>query len=461
DAESLAEVEAAAAAHGDRVEPLPAVGSTLEAVVVAPRAGARRDGATPLHWARGNATISARGLSWATRTGYAPRPGDVLDVKVVAGPSGRPELVLSGSNGTQAALVAMVPSSGDARALVGGVDFAQSQFNRATQALRQPGSAFKPLVYAAALDHGYTAASIVDDSPVSYAMGGGERWSPQNFDHRYHGPTTLRDALTHSRNVVTVKLVDAVGIDKVVDYLPRFGFERRFPRNLSIGLGTSEASLLEMIEAYGVFPNLGVRVEPRFITRIVDAKGRVVDDGAVKGKRVLSQDTAYLMESMMRSVVEQGTGKKAADLGRPVAGKTGTTNDGRDAWFIGFTPDLLAGVWEGYDQDKTLGEKETGGQAAAPIWEDFMTQATEGTPVNDFPVPRDIVLVNVDRRSGLRADGDTENPRLEAFRSGTEPTTFAPPPKGRRKPAVDELGLPVEDDLDAARLRDLREGRGF
>ncbi|MFM7737422.1 MAG: penicillin-binding protein 1A [Alphaproteobacteria bacterium] len=461
DAESLAEVEAAAAAHGDRVEPLPAVGSTLEAVVVAPRAGARRDGATPLHWAKGNATISARGLSWANRTGYAPRPGDVLDVKVVAGPSGRPELVLSGSNGTQAALVAMVPSSGDARALVGGVDFAQSQFNRAPQALRQPGSAFKPLVYAAALDHGYTAASIVDDSPVSYAMGGGERWSPQNFDHRYHGPTTLRDALTHSRNVVTVKLVDAVGIDKVVDYLPRFGFERRFPRNLSIGLGTSEASLLEMIEAYGVFPNLGVRVEPRFITRIVDAKGRVVDDGAVKGKRVLSQDTAYLMESMMRSVVEQGTGKKAADLGRPVAGKTGTTNDGRDAWFIGFTPDLLAGVWVGYDQDKTLGEKETGGQAAAPIWEDFMTQATEGTPVNDFPVPRDIVLVNVDRRSGLRADGDTENPRLEAFRSGTEPTTFAPPPKGRRKPAVDELGLPVEDDLDAARLRDLREGRGF
>jgi len=456
----LAEVEAAAAAGGTSPEPLPAIGSTLEAVVVAARPGAHRDGSTPLRWAKGNASIPPRGLAWATRTGWSPRPGDVLDVKVVAGPGGRPELVLSGSNATQAALVAMVPASGDVRAMVGGVDFGQSQFNRATQALRQPGSAFKPLVYAAALDHGYTPASIIADSPVSYAMGGGERWSPQNFDHRFHGSTTLRDALTFSRNVVTVKLVDAIGIDKVVDYLPRFGFERRFPRNLSIGLGSSEVTLLEMIEAYGVFPNLGVRVEPRFVTRIVDAKGRVVDDGAVQGRRVLSQDTAYLMESMMRSVVEQGTGKRASDLGRPVAGKTGTTNDGRDAWFIGFTPDLLAGVWVGYDQDKTLGEKETGGQAAAPIWEDFMAKATEGTPVNDFPVPRDIVLVNIDRRSGLRADADTANPRLEAFKRGTEPVTFAPPEKGRRKPAVDELGLPIEQDLDAERLRELRDDRG-
>ncbi|MEI8360092.1 MAG: penicillin-binding transpeptidase domain-containing protein, partial [Deltaproteobacteria bacterium] len=174
--------------------------------------------------------------------------------------------------------------------------------------------------------------------------------------------------------------------------------------------------------------------------------------------RVIPQDTAYLMESMMRSVVEQGTGKRAADLGRPVAGKTGTTNDGRDAWFIGFTPDLLAGVWVGYDQDKTLGEHETGGQVAAPIWENFMMTATEGTPVNDFPVPRDIVLMNVDRRTGLRADEDTANPRLEAFRRGTEPLIFASPSKPKRPtPAVDELGLPIEDDIDARRLRGLRD----
>ncbi len=456
--EELAEVERAAAAAAPSQAALPPLGSTLEVVVVSPRAGARRDTSTPVRWAGGNAALSPRGLEWATRTGWTPKVGDVLDVRVVAGPAGRPDLVLSGSNGTQSALIAMVPSSGDVRALVGGVDFGQSQFNRATQAMRQPGSSFKPLIYAAALDNGYTPASIINDAPVSYPSGAGERWSPHNFDHRFHGPTTLRDALTFSRNVVSVKLVDAIGIERVVDYLPRFGFDRRFPRNLSIGLGSSEVTLLEMVRAYGVFANLGTRVEPRFVTRIVDARGRVVDDGAVRGQRVIPQDTAYLMESMMRSVVEQGTGKRAADLGRPVAGKTGTTNDGRDAWFIGFTPDLLAGVWVGYDQDKTLGEHETGGQVAAPIWENFMMTATEGTPVNDFPVPRDIVLMNVDRRTGLRADEDTANPRLEAFRRGTEPLIFASPSKPKRPtPAVDELGLPIEDDIDARRLRGLRD----
>jgi len=439
--------------------PLPEVGSVLEVVVVPGRDGAvrRRDGALNVRWAGGNAVMTREGLEWATKTGYAPQVGDVLEARVAGTPS-HPELVLSRGNGTEGAMVALVPTTGDVRAMVGGLDFGQSQFNRVTQAYRQPGSSFKPLVYAAAMDRGFTPATVIVDAPISFNMGAGGWWTPQNFEKRNFGPTTLREALTFSRNVVTVKLVQAMGLKYLLEYLPRFGFDRPFPKNLSIALGTAEVTLLEMARAFAVFPNLGIRVEPRFITRITDTHGDLLEDFAVQSQRVMPPDTAYIMVSLMESVVERGTGKRAAEgLGRPVAGKTGTTNDLRDAWFIGYTPDLLAGVWVGYDQDKTLGDKETGGRVSAPIWHDFMATVLDGTPVNDFAVPPEVVLVNIDRRSGLRAAPGGSGTLLEAFKRGSEPTAIAAAPAAQ--PAAQPAEHATADepgDLDAAALRRIR-----
>jgi penicillin-binding protein 1A len=457
-AERKTVARAAAADVGDDTPaPLPDLGSLLEVVVVAgPDGRVRRpDGGLAVRWAGGNAVLSRAALAWATKDGYQPAVGDVLEARVAARDGGRSELELSGGNGTQGAMVALVPATGDVRAMVGGVEFGQSQFNRVTQAYRQPGSAFKPLIYAAAIDRGFTPASIIIDAPVSYNMGSGRVWSPQNFEKRYFGPTTLRDALTFSRNVVTVKLVQAMGLRYLIDYLPRYGFERPFPRNLSIALGTAEVTLLEMARGFAVFPNLGIRTEPRFITRITDAQGEVLEDFAVKSERVMSPDTAYLMVSMLESVVTRGTGRRVADLGRPVGGKTGTTNDLRDAWFLGFTPELLAGVWVGYDQDKTLGEKQTGGRAAAPIWRDFMGEVLEGRPVTDFAVPPEVVLVNIDRRSGLRASTGTSRPLLEAFKRGSEPTMVSAEPAEPAEPSQPtEPGVRAgAEDPDAATLR--------
>jgi penicillin-binding protein 1A len=421
---------AALRARPPQASELPAPGTILEVVVAGQDGRARRPGGgLEVYWAEGDAVIPAAGLGWATSRRYDPQPGDVLEVRVVEA-GGKRSLELTHVNDTQAALIAMVPATGDIKAMVGGLDYRyrRSEFNRATQAMRQPGSAFKPLIYTAAMDRGFTPASVINDAPVSYRDGTGKLWQPKNFTKKFLGPTSLRTALTESRNVVTVKLVHQMGLRFLIDYLPRFGFTRPFPRNLSIALGTAEVTLLELIEAYGVFPNLGVRVEPRFITRITDTDGRLIEEYPVVGERAISADTAYITVNLLANAMRFGTGKQAV-IDRPAAGKTGTTNDQHDAWFMGFTPELLTGVWVGYDHEKSLGKKETGGRAAAPIWREFTSRALEGVPISDFPVPHDIMLVNIDRRTGLRARPGQGNTVLEAFKRGTEPNNFAPAPR--------------------------------
>lgn len=400
---------------------LPPTGTRIEVVVIPGPGGAARtpDGGRHVRWAGGFGTIPRRGLAWAAKSGATLQYGDILEAEVRE-EGARRWLELSGNNRTEGALLAIDPNTGDVRAMIGGVDPRDSEFDRAIQARRQPGSAFKPLLFAAAMDRGYTPATIIQDAPVTYADRPGEPWSPRNFSKRFHGPTTLREALTKSRNVVAVKLVDAMGLPYLLDYLPRFGFSRPFAPNLSISLGTGEVSLLEMLTAYSAFARGGSIVEPRFITRIVDAHGNVVEEVPTTARPGIAPETAYIVTSMMRGVIEHGTGRRAR-LERPAAGKTGTTNGQRDAWFLGFTPDLIAGVWVGYDRDKTLGRNETGGRVAAPIWKEFMQSALAETPVHDFPVPPGIVVVPIEPATGARARPGDTGVVLEAFRRGSEP----------------------------------------
>jgi len=359
------------------------------------------------------------------------RIGDVMRVRLGDATDGATTIfTCTDSPPVQGALVAIEPSTGDVKALVGGFDFEDSQFNRAVQSQRQPGSAFKPFIYAAALDRDFTPASIIVDEPVSFRAAG-RMWSPQNYDGRYHGATSLRDALTFSRNVVTVKLAMKVGLNYLVSYIPKLGIHTPLVKNLSLALGASEVTPLELTAAYGVFANLGMRAEPRFITRITDSQGNVIDENLPDTEQVISPETAYQMTSMLEGVIQRGTGRRAAALGRPAAGKTGTTNDVNDAWFIGYTPQLLAGVWVGFDEKRSLGHRETGGQVATPIWTKFMEGALDGQPVLDFAVPDGIRCTLV--RSG----------RLECFRRGTEPAAAvaraprADPPQPPPPPARD------------------------
>jgi penicillin-binding protein 1A len=348
----------------------------------------------------------------------------------------------------EGALVAIDPYTGEVKAMVGGYDFRRSQFNRAVQARRQPGSAFKPLIYAAAIDNGYTPASIFLDAPITLQAGNQQLWMPRNYEERYYGPTSLRYALARSLNTVTVRMVEAMGISDVIASLPRFGLQGPFPRNLSIALGSAEVTPLEMVRAYGVFATLGKRFEPIFVTSVNDPEGRPIQFSGTRPRfeRVMKPGTAYLVTNMMETVVRHGTGRRAADLGRPVAAKTGTTNDTRDAWFIGFTPDLLAGVWIGFDSERSLGQRETGGHAAAPIWTDFMKKALADRPVVDFSVPQGITFTQVDRATGLRAVAGREAD-LEVFVKGSEPTQYATPPE--EELGIDEAAVPEDMPEDA------------
>jgi len=331
----------------------------------------------------------------------------------------------------EGALIAIDLTSGQVKAMVGGYDFRHSQFNRATQAKRQPGSAFKPLVYAAALDKGYTPASVVVDAPISF-RDNGRWWTPHNYENRYFGPTRLREALTFSRNVVTVKVASKIGTKYLTSYIPQLGIRSRLVRNLSLALGTSEVTLLELARAYGVFATGGSLFDPLFITKITDGQGVELDAFTFKRNQVIPPETAYLITSMLKSAVERGTGKSARVLGRPVAGKTGTSNDFQDTWFLGYTPEMLTGVWVGFDEKRSLGDKETGGRVAAPIWVEFMEKALGDRPVADFALPEGISFVNINPRTGLRAvPGGAAI--LESFRRGTEPqavtvVAVAPPP---------------------------------
>ncbi|HXX58156.1 MAG TPA: penicillin-binding transpeptidase domain-containing protein, partial [Thermodesulfovibrionales bacterium] len=315
------------------------------------------------------------------------------------------------------------------------------EFNRAVSAKRQPGSAFKPIIYAAALDNGFTPASIIIDEPVTYKGGPKGDWSPENYDHKYYGPTRLREALTYSRNVVTVKLVDALGVDKVINFAKGIGLEGDMPRNLTIALGSISVTPLDLAMSYSVFDNGGVKMHPIAIKYVTDTKGRVLESNVSEGEPVIDPATSFLITSMMEDVVNYGTGWRAKALGRPVAGKTGTTNDYRDAWFIGYTPEMVACVWVGFDDMRPLGNQETGARAASPIWVNFMKAVSTDEPTG-FAVPEGITNYPIDPASGLLIKEEGSGLK-EYFKNGTQPKEYS-----SIKPSGRETREPSRLDFD-------------
>jgi penicillin-binding protein 1A len=328
---------------------------------------------------------------------------------------------------------------------VGGFSFDQSQFDRATQAMRQPGSAFKPLVYSAAIDNGYTPSSIVMDAPLEIDQGPGVGiWRPENYESKFFGPQTLRFGIEHSRNVMTVRLAQDIGMPLIGEYAKRFGVYDSLPNYLSYALGAGETTVMRMVTAYSMFANGGRRVNATLIDRIQDRYGRTIykhdqrecracdatkwenqpEPGLIdRREQVLDPMTAYQITSIMEGVVQRGTGADAGfkEVGKPVAGKTGTTNDEKDAWFVGFTADLAVGVYMGYDKPRHLGRGATGGHISAPIVKDFLKSALADKPAMSFRVPPGIKLIRVDVKTGQRATLGTQSAILEAFKPGTAP----------------------------------------
>ena len=368
-------------------------------------------------------------------------------------------------------IVAMDPHTGRVLAMVGGFEFRDSQFNRASQALRQPGSAFKPFVYAAALDHGFTPSSIILDGPFVVDQGPGKpKWKPVNYSGKFYGPSTVRLGLEKSRNLMTVRLAQEMGMDVVIDYAKRFGIVDDMPPYLPMSLGAGETTLLRLTAAYAMLVNGGKQVDPSLIDRIQDRRGRTVfrhdarecagcraatwaeqpePQVADERERVLDPATAYQVVSMLRGVVLRGTGRRIASLKKPLAGKTGTTNESRDTWFMGFAPDLAVGVFVGFDEPTPLGRKETGSSVAAPVFKDFMAKALETRATTPFRIPSGIKLVRVEAASGRLARPGDKRVILEAFKPGTEPkpgrrvsgTGAAPAARGGATPRSGTGGL--------------------
>jgi penicillin-binding protein 1A len=357
--------------------------------------------------------------------------GDVIQVQVANDIEQEKEyeFILFQEPIAQAALLSIEAETGHVKAMIGGRDFKNSQFNRAYQSRRQAGSAFKPIIYAAALDKGYTPATVIMDSPVVYEdLSRDFIWKPQNYKEQFYGPTLFREALVHSRNVVTIKILQDIGITYAIDYARKLGITSDMNQDLSIALGSSGVSLLELVNAYAVFSNLGYLIEPVFITKIYDRNGNLLESSKLIRKKVIDMDTAYIMTNMMESVVQSGTGQRIKALKRPVAGKTGTTNNLFDAWFLGYTPRYTTGVWVGMDQEASLGKGETGSRTASPIWLDFMQQALEGKPARTFTVPEGIVFAKIDAKTGLLPIKESEKTIFECFKEGTLPTEHTPGP---------------------------------
>ena len=368
--------------------------------------------------------LSFSEVAWALHTKATPhfvpdkiktpsdllKTGDVVHVRVKESPKKDQPLLLTLEQEplAQGALVCIDPRTGYIKALVGGRDFSESQFNRATQSRRQPGSAFKPLIYAAALEKGYHPSTILMDSPVEYSdHDGGTYWAPKNYDKGFMGPITFRNALAHSRNVVTVKILEDIGVGYALKFIKKLGIDSQIKRDLSIALGTSGVSMLELTEAFTAFANGGERAKPIFIKKIATMKGEVIEENypyveleekeeedevpeapsPIQKERVISPQNAFIMTHLLEGVVQHGTGQRAKVLGRPIAGKTGTSSDYADAWFVGYTPSLLTTVWVGFDDKTSLGNSETGARAALPIWISYMEQALRNTPVETFKVP--------------------------------------------------------------------------
>ncbi len=326
----------------------------------------------------------------------------------------------------QGAVLILDARTGMIRAIVGGRDYETSQFNRATQAYRQPGSAFKPIIYAYALEKGYTQADRIWDGPVSYPQAGGKVWEPRNYSGSFEGEITLRKALEISQNIVTIKLLERLGPSPVVDFAHHLGIRSLIHSGLSLALGTSEMTLLDLASAYQVFANGGIWVEPSAIVAVIDHNGRSLWKPAPASRLVLSQETAYILTNMLTGVIQRGTGRGARHLSWPLAGKTGTTEENRDALFVGYSPTLVAAVWVGKDSGRPLGKKETGARAALPIWREVMGKVLPETGADDFEKPTTVTLVRMDVRSGLLGDGKCEDVTEAAFVKGTEPTERCP-----------------------------------
>ncbi len=351
------------------------------------------------------ASLGPQELAWTGRK--LPKnilvPGDVVYVKVLAlNPDGSAKVSLEQDSGAQGALLAIDNATGDIKAMVGGRDFDASKFNRAIQAQRQAGSSFKPFVFTAAIDQGAEPDDLVLDAPTTFNSGG-TAYSPRNFDRRFEGNITLRHALAESRNVPAVKLAHKVGMPTVAEYARRFGIASPIPPFLPVALGAADMTLIELTSAFTVFPNDGLRIEPRYIQRVTDYEGHILEEDFPDAKDVIGSRTARTMISLLQGVVQHGTGIAARKLAHPVAGKTGTTNDYTDAWFIGFTPSITCGVWIGFDEKKKLGENETGGHAALPIWIDFM-----GAVVSDPSRRDESFLPLIDDRKKLPLSGEMQ-----------------------------------------------------
>ena len=432
---------------------------------------------------RETGTVTVEGARWAkaasgptrgrtpTKVSQVLEAGDVVYVEPIANKEGQFRLrqipEISG------AMVAMDPQTGRVLAMVGGFSYDQSQFNRATQALRQPGSSFKPVVYATALDNGYTPSTVVMDAPLEIDTGSGV-WRPENYEGKFYGPSTLRFGIERSRNVMTVRLAQDIGMPLIGEYAKRLGVYDNLPPYLSFALGAGETTLMRMVGAYAMFDNGGRKIQPSLIDRIQDRYGRTIyrhDQRECRGctaakwenqpepslvdkrERVLDPMTAYQITSMMEGVVQRGTGTALKEIGKPIAGKTGTTNDEKDVWFIGFSPDLVVGVFMGYDKPRHIGDRATGGGLAAPIFRDFMKVALADKPGVPFRVPAGIKLIRVDPKTGMRASPGGGSVILEAFKPGT-----APPDNYSVIGATDPEGRPVGVSPEADRM--LRSGTG-
>jgi len=336
----------------------------------------------------------------------------------------------------QGALICLETETGLVKAMVGGRDFSENQFNRAIQSRRQPGSSFKPIIYAAALDRKfsdpnkfYTPATVIIDSALVFEDRARDHsWKPKNYKDTFYGPTLLREALAQSRNVVTVKILQDIGVDYTIDYARRLGITSDLTRTLSLALGASGVSLFELTRAYSVFANRGFLVEPVFVLRILDRDGKVLEEAISERSTVIEKDTAFIMTSLLESVVQHGTGQRIKALGRPAAGKTGTTNDMYDAWYIGYTPEYVTGVWVGFDSEAPLGKTETGAVAASPIWLEFMKQVLANESVKAFQAPEGVVFARIDAETGLLPVAESRKTIFECFKEGTVPSDFSKRP---------------------------------
>ena len=397
-------------------------------------------------WARKPDLEKAPYESKIRKPSQALAVGDVILVRIKNSKTGNSEpwaVALEQIPEVQSALMCIEAETGLVKAMVGGRDFKQTQFNRAIQSRRQPGSAFKPIIYAAALDKHfddpekvYTPATVIVDSAIVFKDK--ERdftWKPKNYKETFYGPTLFRNALAKSRNLVTIKILQDIGVDYAIDYATRLGIESKLSRDLSIALGSSGISLLELLRAYSVFANQGYLVQPVFILKVTDRDGNVLEEIAPERKKVIDSSTAYIMTSLLEGVVKFGTGRRVKELNRPVAGKTGTTNNLLDAWFVGYTPQYVTGVWVGLDEEAPLGKGETGSRAASPIWLGFMKRVLENEPVKAFQAPEGIVFAKIDADTGLLPVPESKDVIFECFKDGTVPTTYTKRPNEVRETA--------------------------